>query len=157
MRLSAHFTRAELERSQTAARLRIDNRIPPELMPNARLLVAMLERIRAYLGGHPVHVTSGYRCPELNQAIGGARDSHHTLALAADIVVPGAGSPHAIARRLAPVVDALRISQLIAEYAGAEGGGWVHVGCMNVLPMNRILTVDARGTHIGIHSSLEIT
>jgi len=51
------------------------------------VLVQKLEELRRYLGV-PVRVTSGYRCPAHNQAVGGVKDSLHCQGLAADIVVP---------------------------------------------------------------------
>jgi uncharacterized protein YcbK (DUF882 family) len=44
-----------------------------------------LERLRAMLGGHPLTIISGYRCPKHNAAVGGAADSQHTRGRAADI------------------------------------------------------------------------
>ena len=51
------------------------------------LLVATLQRIRDRAG--PVVVTSGYRCPVHNEAVGGVRNSQHIYGRAADIYVPG--------------------------------------------------------------------
>ncbi|WP_238492442.1 D-Ala-D-Ala carboxypeptidase family metallohydrolase [Desulfotruncus alcoholivorax] len=50
-------------------------------------LVEKLEQLRARLGGRPVTITSGYRCPAHNQAVGGARLSQHLLGNAADIII----------------------------------------------------------------------
>jgi uncharacterized protein YcbK (DUF882 family) len=51
-------------------------------------LVFLLEAIREDVGG-PVRLTSGCRCPDHNQAVGGVPDSVHTLGEAADIQVEG--------------------------------------------------------------------
>ena len=51
------------------------------------LLVAALQRIRDRAG--PVVVTSGYRCPVHNEAVGGVKNSQHLYGKAADIYVPG--------------------------------------------------------------------
>ena len=37
----------------------------------------------------PVRVTSGYRTPEHNKAVGGSKNSLHLSGMAADIVIPG--------------------------------------------------------------------
>jgi uncharacterized protein YcbK (DUF882 family) len=51
-------------------------------------IVDALEELRTHIG-KPITVTSGYRCPEHNAAVGGAPSSQHMLGLAADILVPG--------------------------------------------------------------------
>lgn len=59
-------------------------------------LVVMLEKLRSKLGNRPVTINSGYRCPDHNRAVGGAKHSQHLLGGAADIVVGGA-SPERVA------------------------------------------------------------
>lgn len=59
-------------------------------------LVDMLEELRACLGGRPVVINSGYRCPEHNRAVGGVRNSQHLAGNAADVVVAGV-SPSEVA------------------------------------------------------------
>lgn len=49
-------------------------------------LMAVLELVRLYFG-KPVMITSGYRCREHNEAVGGAKGSRHLLSDAADIQV----------------------------------------------------------------------
>ena len=80
MNLSKNFTLAEFTDSDTAMRRGIDNTLPADLLPIARTTTAMLERIRTALGDKPIIITSGYRCPELNAAIGSARSSDHVKA-----------------------------------------------------------------------------
>lgn len=72
-----YFTIAELIKSETADKKAIDNRLPKELLPNAQALVDnVLDPLReAY--GKPITVTSGYRCPALNKAVGGSKTSDH--------------------------------------------------------------------------------
>ena len=85
MKLTEHFTLAEFERSATAARLHIDNRVPAELVPNIRnLCEQVLEPLREHFQ-EAVYVTSGYRCPQLNSAVGGVANSQHMRGEAADI------------------------------------------------------------------------
>ena len=118
MRLSPHFTLEEMTTSQTAARRGIPNDPPPEAI--ARLVAlceGVLEPLRARLG-RPIIVTSGYRSPELNAAIGGSPHSQHCRGEAADIIVPGL-SPLDVCRA---VHDLGRYDQLIHEY-----GRWCHV------------------------------
>lgn len=51
-------------------------------------LVAILQAMRDQLGA-PITITSGYRTPSHNAAVGGAANSFHTKGQAADIVVSG--------------------------------------------------------------------
>lgn len=51
-------------------------------------LIELLERLRANMGGIPLHVNSGYRCPVHNRNVGGVPDSQHVKGTAADIATP---------------------------------------------------------------------
>ncbi len=148
MKLSPHFTLAELTASTAAQRLRLDNTPPPELLPRLILTAEMLERIRATLQA-PVIVTSGYRGRAVNAAVGGVTSSDHTQGHAADIVAPGYGTPYQIAKTLAPQVSVLGIGQLILE--GVKGKQWVHVSTRAPdKPANRVITITDAGAQLGI-------
>lgn len=148
MKLSPHFTLEELTASTTATRLKLDNTPPAELLPRLVLVADMLERIRSTLQA-PVIVTSGYRGPAVNEAVGGVRSSDHTQGHAADIVAPGYGTPYQIAKTLAPLVSVLGIGQLILE--GVKGKQWVHVSTRAPeKPANRVITITDKGAQLGI-------
>lgn len=148
MKLSPHFTLAELTASNKARQLGIDNMPPQELVPRLVLVAEMLERIRATLDV-PVTVTSGYRCPPLNRAVGGVTSSDHTQGHAADFVAPRFGSASDVARLLAPLVSTLGIGQIILE--GVKGKQWVHVSThMPERAINRVLTITDAGVVPGI-------
>lgn len=51
-------------------------------------LVSILDILRNQVG-KPVHITSGYRTPARNKAVGGAKYSYHMRGMAADIRVEG--------------------------------------------------------------------
>jgi len=118
MNLSPHFTLAEMTVSQTAARRGIDNTPgDSEIAALKTLCIEVLEPVRAHFD-RPVIVSSGYRSPALNRAIGGSSSSQHCKGEAADFSVPGIG-----------VLDLaqwmhrnLQYDQLIYEF-----GRWVHV------------------------------
>jgi hypothetical protein len=134
MKLSEHFTLAELTFSQTAARHGIPNDPPPEVLENLRRLASYLEAVREELGGLPIRISSGYRSPELNTRIpGSAATSAHTKGLAADISV-SAIAPRRLARMIAGM--ALGFDQIILEY-----DAWVHVALSEGKPRNQLLTV----------------
>lgn len=84
MRLSKNFTLKELIASNTALRLGIDNTPSKEGIWKLTLLATnLLQPIRNELG--PLRVTSGYRSPELNKAIGGSTKSQHCKCQAVDL------------------------------------------------------------------------
>lgn len=119
MNLSEHFTLDELIFSSTAQRKQIDNTPPAEVLENLRRLADGLEQIRLALGGRPLRINSGYRCPKLNRAVGGARLSAHMAGWAADFTCAEYGSPLKIVKAIAKTD--IPFDKLIQE------GTWVHV------------------------------
>ena len=88
MQLSENFRLKEFVESQTADQQGIDNRPDWEAVINLRNLCReVLQPLRDY-EGKPIHVNSGYRCPELNEAVHGVGDSQHLYGEAADLHVP---------------------------------------------------------------------
>lgn len=130
MNLTPHFTLEELTFSQTAARLGINNEPQDEALRNLHGLAALLEDVRS-LAGHPIIITSGYRCPELNGRIGGAPLSSHIEGRAADIVCPPC-TPKELAELI--VSKDLAFDQLILEF-----DRWVHIS-VAINPRREILT-----------------
>lgn len=113
--LSEHFTLREFACKDGSV-------TPPYVLENLRLLAAQLEALRAKVG-RPVHVTDngGYRTPDHNRRVGGAKNSQHVFGRAADVRVD----------ELSPSDLADAIESLIAEGAMIEGGlgvyrTWVH-------------------------------
>lgn len=83
------FSLEEMTRSATAKRLGIDNSPSPEIEAHIRLFIdKVLDPIREDWGG-PIRVSSGYRCPELNRAVKGAKNSGHQYGYCADLQVSG--------------------------------------------------------------------
>lgn len=148
MKLTPHFTLAELTASSAAQRLKLDNTPPPDALRRLQSTAEMLERIRATLAA-PVVVTSAYRGPAVNRAVGGVSSSDHMTGQAADILSPSFGSPYKVAKTLAPLVQTLGIGQLILE--GVKGKQWVHVSTR--IPdklINRVITITDAGAQVGI-------
>lgn len=86
MQLSDHFSLAELTHSQTADANLIDNTPSAAVAERLRFLCQMcLEPIRDLLGT-PLHISSGFRCEQLNRLVGGEPSSQHVRGEAADIV-----------------------------------------------------------------------
>ena len=83
--MSKYFTIEELCHSDTANARGIDNTPTEEVKENLQALIEnVLDPLReAY--GKPIYVNSGYRCSELNKAVGGVSTSEHQSGRAADI------------------------------------------------------------------------
>lgn len=113
-----NFSISELVHSDTANKFRINN------TPNLIALDNMLELIFYVLQplrdklGKPIIITSGYRCPRLNQAVGGVKNSQHLEGKAVDIVVNGMSPNDLIAFILKSGIE---FDQLINEKT------WVHI------------------------------
>ena len=84
-----YFSLCEMARSDTAKRLGIDNTPSDEIKKNLTLFIEkVLDPIREDWGS-PIIVSSGYRCPELNKAVGGVKTSGHLYGFCADLQVKG--------------------------------------------------------------------
>lgn len=82
---SKYFTVKEMLYSDTAKRLKIDNTPKSdEIVDNIQYLMGRLDEIREGYG-KPIYINSAYRCPKLNQSVGGVSSSYHQLGLAADL------------------------------------------------------------------------
>lgn len=82
---------------------------PEELYENLERLCMQLEVLREHLGA-PITVISGYRSPEFNTKIGGARRSQHMQATASDIKVKGV-EPRAVHRAILRLIKEGRMEQ----------------------------------------------
>jgi len=84
MRLSKNFVLSEIIRSNTARRLNISNAPNKEHLRSLQILIRdLIQPMRDALG--PIRISSGYRNPTLNRAIGGSRKSQHCKGEALDI------------------------------------------------------------------------
>jgi hypothetical protein len=123
MKLSTNFSLSELTKSEAATRLGLDNTPALQIIENLEALVEnILQPVRDKFG--PVVVTSGYRSPEVNKAIGGSTTSDHCKGQAADFEVLGKDN-----RELAIwIAENMQFTQLILEFykPGVPDSGWVH-------------------------------
>jgi len=134
-KLSEYFWLVEWERSHTAARLGIDNTAPAWVIPNLRFMsVNVLDPIRVEFGPFTLGPgNSGWRCPELNEAVGGVVDSFHQYGFAGDISVRGVPNPVLAkwAYENLPIYDKVILEN---HTPGDPSSGWVHI---QAYPINR--------------------
>jgi zinc D-Ala-D-Ala carboxypeptidase len=142
--LSKNFTLEEFTDSQTAARKHINNAPPAQELVNLKRTAEVMEKVRTLLGDKPILVSSGYRSPAVNAAVGGSKSSAHMSGLAVDFSCPGFGTPKHICKTLEPHMKALGVDQLIHEY-----NQWIHLGLSAGAPRHMALTIDNRGTRNG--------
>lgn len=121
-RLSYNFHLTEFTKSDTAHRLGIENRPDAEAQENLYQLVQhVLQPARDALNV-PIRVTSGYRGPALNRAVGGAKRSDHMHGRAADIETRPESAQNMWVLGLF-IQRHCEFKQLIWEF----GGAWIHV------------------------------
>lgn len=135
--LSPHFSRSEFERSQTAARRGYDNTMgPDEIRAASALCRNVLEPLRKVVG--PISISSGYRSPKVNRAVGGSRTSQHQAGEAADISCNALGT--------ADLFALMRLLHLPFDQVIEEFGSWVHVSHG---PRHRRQAILARRKRLG--------
>lgn len=140
MNLTTHFTLDELTASQTAARLGMDNTPPPAVVEALRRTAHGLEMVRTLIQS-PIIVSSGYRAPLVNKAVGGAPNSQHQTGEAVDFIAPGYGSPADVVRAIVMRGHDIRFDQVIVEF-----GRWVHISFTAGAGRRQALVIDHDGT-----------
>jgi hypothetical protein len=128
-----YFTINELVASDTAKKFGIDNTPSEEVKGHLKELIdKLLNPIRNAWGG-PIIVNSGYRCPKLNEKVGGVKTSAHLSGYAADLI-PGNGQR---AKFIRFVQNYLKTNNLQFDQCIDEYGRWCHVGLKNSLGLQR--------------------
>jgi len=136
MQLSKNFKLNEFTTSQTATRQGIDNTPAAPIIERLHMLANTLEQVRSLLGDNSIRISSGYRCLNLNRAIGSGDLSAHIQGYAVDFTCPNFGTPKEVANKIAQ--SAIKFDQIIYE------GTWIH---LSVDPRNRrdVLTATFKG------------
>lgn len=124
MQLSENFSLNEFTKSDTAVRKGINNTPNETHLENMKSLCEnVLQKVRTHFG-KSVRITSGYRSPELCEAIGSSKTSQHAKGQAADFEITGIDN-----KVLAEyIIDNLDFDQIILEFYtdGDPNSGWVH-------------------------------
>jgi hypothetical protein len=123
--ISKHLTLEELTYSATAIKLGIVN-VPNQLQTEnlKTLALKVFEPVREHFGV-PIHISSGYRIMNLNQAIKGSITSQHCRGEAIDIDMKGDKVSNA--QIFHWIKDNLKYDQLIWEFGDKKNPDWVHV------------------------------
>lgn len=138
MRLTENFTLQEFLDSDAAVKKGIKEQFnpPSSIVSNIALLASKLQELRNKYNqlrtsqGKPriaMKINSGWRCPELNKAVGGSSTSAHMSGLASDVVLTIRGQ-RADKDTFSDFYDYVRknhaFDQLINEY----NYRWIHIG-----------------------------
>lgn len=123
-KLTENFLLGEFVESETARRLGIDNTPQSwEVVVHLRQLCReVLQPLRDHVG-HAIHINSGYRCEQLNEAVHGVGNSQHLYGCAADIHIPDLDTGR---KWYYWIVNHLDFDQCILEH-NRRGGRWLHV------------------------------
>ena len=140
MKLTENLSLNEATKSNTATRLGIDNTPPPAIVERMiETAEKIFQPLRDALG--PIRVSSFYRSPDLNRAIGGSKSSQHCKGEAIDM--QGILASNKILFNSA--CDLEDYDQIIWEFGTLEEPDWVHVSYSKTHNRKQIL----RATKIG--------
>lgn len=140
VQITKHFTLEELCASATAKARGIQNK------PSAQQIIALvyltcyvLEPLREAMN-EPIPISSGFRCEQLNSAVGGVSNSQHTKGQAADLCI--GGDLERGKKWFNYIKNNLKFDQLIWEHS-RSGTYWVHVSFVHPdLGCNRRQVID---------------
>lgn len=127
MKLSKNLSLAEVTKSTTAKRLGINN-VPDDewVIENLRQVAINVFQPLRDAFGCPIYVSSGYRGPELNRAIGGSLRSQHMEGRALDLDADVYGNC-----TNSEIFDWIRenvaFDQMVWEFGDQDNPDWVHV------------------------------
>lgn len=123
--MTEHFSFNELTDSENHPELVVANRVSAQAyLKQLKYVAATLEEVRAVLGV-PMEVTSGFRNPALNKAVGGSPTSGHTLGLCADFKPMGMEVKEAF--KLIKENKHLCPSLKKCIYENIKGAQWLHI------------------------------
>lgn len=131
--MTEHFKLNEFIKSKTADIYKIDNTPTDEIITNLKELAVLLEKIRTKYN-HPIIITSGYRCKELNIKIGGVPTSQHVKGQAADIICRDNRELFILIHEMI-MNGEIEVGQLIDE----KGYRWLHISTPHLKKNNQIL------------------
>ena len=133
LKLTENISFNELTATSQGEALQEENR--REALPylqNLTKLAKELQRVRNFFGA-PIRITSGFRCPALNKAVGGAETSQHTKGEAADFTLDGFADPNGLNFVFQWCRNNVDFEELVFENPnpGARPP-WIHLGVCGV-------------------------
>ena len=125
-KLSKYTTLQEVIKSNTATVLQIQNIPNDEQIRNLKLLcMEVFDKVREHFG-KPIGIISGFRSVELNNRIGGSKNSQHMEGKAIDIdgdLLGGVSNKDIFEY----IKNNCTFDQLIWEFGSENAPDWVHV------------------------------
>lgn len=121
-----NFSLSEFVESTTAKWRLIDNTPDFDAVEHLDELVGTILQPLRNAWGKPLTVTSGYRCPALNKAVGGVENSAHTTGYAADITTTGDLDEFIEFAELWMTSHGVKWDQSINE-SNKKGSHWWHI------------------------------
>ena len=124
------FTLKELTASSAARKYGIDNTPQDaEIIEHIEELIELMDDVRAAWGG-PLIVTSGYRCPQLNEKVGGAKTSAHLTGYAVDCV-PANNKKKEFFEFCKEYLKSRDFDELLFE-RNSKGAIWCHIALKSI-------------------------
>ena len=125
MHITDNFSLEEFTRTTTG----LPNEPNSEATEYIIQIAHILQKVRDEYG-QPINVTSGYRSKEVNEAVGGAKNSDHLYGAAADITCTRMDIVWEILCRYC-ASKKIQLRQLIWEYGTQYSPSWIHLSINN--------------------------
>ena len=127
--MSKYFSLKELIASTEAYKRKIDNTPGEEEKEHLEELMEFLDGIRCAWGS-AIIVRSGYRCPELNEAVGGSKKSAHQAGYAVDCV-PANNKKKEFFEFCKEYLKSRDFDELLFE-KNSKGSIWCHIALKSI-------------------------
>lgn len=140
MRISKNFKMEEFIESSTAKKYNIDNTPSEEIKKRIIELVEKVMQPIRTKWGKSIIITSGYRCKELNDKVGGSKTSQHMSGYACDFETTN-GQNAELFNMIKEMIEnkEIEVDQLIWEYGTKENPNWIHISLHTDKMRNQIL------------------
>lgn len=121
--MGKYFSVRELTYSTTAKKHKIDNTPNEEEKEHIEELIAFIDGVRSAWGSALI-VSSGFRCTELNEKVGGAKTSGHKAGYAVDLI-PANNKKMEFFEFFKEYLEDKSFDELILE-SNSKGSVWIH-------------------------------